>query len=327
MASTEITQPVGRAGGPMPDPPRTPPTRAPGRAGRENRLSGHGRPAMLFLAPFLVLYLLFIVGPAAYGLVMSFFHTSMVSDGLGDFAGFANYAEALSSSEFWSALWHTIWFTILTTPPLVALALLFALLAERARRARWFFRLAFFLPYILPSAVVALIWIWMYTPSLGLLTRTVTALGFAEPNWLGDPDLAMVSLAVTTVWWTLGFNFVLYLAGLQDIPRELYEASAIDGAGPWQQIRLITLPLLARTTSLVVVLQIIASLKVFDQMYIMTQGGPNYATRSILQYVFDVGFTNFRSGYAAAASTLFFVVVVAVSAVWLVMTRRQEPEL
>jgi multiple sugar transport system permease protein len=321
MASTETTDLAGTTTRPAP----------PARPLHANRLratmNGHGRPALLFLAPFLLLYLLFIVGPAVYGLVMSFFDTSMVSSGLGQFAGLDNYVEALSSSEFWSALWHTIWFTILTTPPLIVLALVFALLAERARRARWFFRLAFFLPYILPSAVVALIWIWMYTPVLGLLTRTVTALGFTEPNWLGDPDLAMVSLAITTVWWTLGFNFVLYLAGLQDIPRDLYEASAIDGAGPWQQIRSITLPLLSRTTSLVVVLQIIASMKVFDQMYLMTQGGPNYATRSVLQYVFDVGFTDMRSGYAAAASTLFFVVVLAVSTVWLIMTRRQEPEL
>jgi multiple sugar transport system permease protein len=321
VASTETTV--------LPEPTtgQKPPRRRVVTPRRAGSMIGHGRPALLFLAPFLVLYLLFIVGPAAYGLVMSFFDTSMVSAGLGQWAGFDNYGEALSSPDFWSALWHTIWFTILTTPPLIVLALLFALLAERARRARWFFRLAFFLPYILPSAVVALIWIWMYTPALGLLTRTMTALGFDEPNWLGDPNLAMVSLAITTVWWTLGFNFVLYLAGLQDIPRDLYEASAIDGAGPWQQIRRITLPLLSRTTSLVVVLQIIASMKVFDQMYIMTQGGPNFSTRSLLQYVFDVGFTDFRTGYAAAASSLFFVVVLAVSTAWLVMTRRQEPEL
>ncbi|GAA1028446.1 sugar ABC transporter permease [Virgisporangium ochraceum] len=288
---------------------------------------GQGRPALAFLAPFLVLYVLFIIGPAIYGLVMSFFHTSLVKPGLGEFAGISNYVEALSSGDFWSALWHTVWFTILTTPPLVVLALLFALLAERARRARWFFRLAFFLPYVLPSAVVALIWIWLYTPVLGLITRTVAWFGVEPPNWLGDPNWAMVSLAVTTVWWTLGFNFVLYLAGLQEIPRDLYEASSIDGASPWQQVRSITLPLLARTTTLVVVLQIIASLKVFDQMYIMTSGGPNFSTRSALQYIYDVGFTDFRTGYAAAASTLFFLVVLAVSAVWLTMTRRQEPEL
>jgi multiple sugar transport system permease protein len=291
-----------------------------------SRPEGQGRSAALFLAPFLVLYVLFIIGPALYGLVMSFFDTSLVKSGLGTFAGFSNYSEALQSSEFWHALWHTIWFTILTTPPLVVLALFFAILAERVRRGRWFFRLAFFLPYVLPSAVVALIWLFLYTPALGLAGKIVTTFGFTEPNWLGDPNWAMVSLAITTVWWTLGFNFVLYLAGLQEIPRDLYEASSIDGAGPWQQIRRITVPLLARTTALVVVLQIIASLKVFDQMYIMTAGGPNFSTRSALQYIYDIGFTDYRTGYAAAASTLFFLVVLAISAVWLMLTRRQETE-
>jgi multiple sugar transport system permease protein len=299
----------------------------PPRTARGDRPSDQTRPALAFLAPFVALYVLFIIGPALYGLLMSFFNTSLVEPGLGTFAGLDNYAEALRSADFWSSLWHTIWFTILTTPPLVALALALALLAERVRRGRWFFRLAFFMPYILPSAVVALIWIWLYTPALGLLGRTVAWFGFTEPNWLGDPNWAMISLALTTVWWTLGFNFVLYLAGLQDIPRDLYDASAIDGAGPWQQIRRIVFPMLRRTTSLVVVLQVIASLKVFDQMYIMTQGGPNYSTRSALQYIFDIGFTDYRTGYAAAVSTLFFLVVLAVSAVWLILTRRQESEL
>ena len=299
------------------------PAAAPRRTGREPDPS---RPALLMLAPFLVFYVLFIIGPALYGLLISFFHTSMVKPGLGRFAGLDNYAEALRSSEFWSALWGTLWFTILTTPPLIVLALVFAMLAERVRRGRWFFRLAFFLPYVLPSAVVALVWVWLYTPELGLLTRGVAALGFTTPNWLGDPNWAMISLAITTVWWTLGFNFVLYLAGLQEIPRDLYEASAIDGAGPWQQIRTITLPLLARTTTLVVVLQVIASLKVFDQMYVMTSGGPNFSTRSALEYVFDVAFTDYRTGYAAAASTLLFLVILAVSAVWFTMTSRRQRE-
>jgi multiple sugar transport system permease protein len=285
---------------------------------------GHGRPALLMMAPFLVLYLLFIIGPTLYMVLMSLFDTSLVKEGLGSWAGLGNYAEAFGDPAFWESMWHTIWFTILTTPPLVVLAFVLALLADRVRRGRWFFRLAFFLPYVLPSAVVALIWMWIYTPELGLLGRFVTALGFTEPGWLGDPDVAMWSLALTTVWWTLGFNFVLYLAGLQDIPRELYEAAAIDGAGPIAQIRRITVPMLARTTSLVVVLQVIASLKVFDQMYIMTSGGPNFSTRPVLEYVYDVGFTDFRVGYASAVSTLFFLVVLAVSAVWVLLTRRQE---
>jgi multiple sugar transport system permease protein len=285
---------------------------------------GHARPAWLMMAPFLALYLLFIIGPSIYMIVMSFFDTSLTKSGLGNFAGFGNFGEALGSADFWASMWHTVWFTILTTPPLVVLAFVFALLADRASRGRWFFRLAFFLPYILPSAVVALIWLWLYTPELGLLGRVVTALGFTEPNWLGSPNLAMWSLALTTVWWTLGFNFVLYLAGLQDIPRDLYEAAAMDGATPWQQIRRITIPMLRRTTSLVIVLQIIASLKLFDQPYLMTSGGPNFATRPVLEYVYDMGFTDFRTGYAAAVSTLFFIVVLAVSAVWVFLTRRQE---
>jgi len=221
-------------------------------------------------------------------------------------------------------MWHTIWFTILTTPPLIVFAFVLALLAERARRGRWFYRLAFFAPFILPSAVVALIWLWLYTPVLGLLSDLLTTIGVTPPNWLGDPNWAMISLAITTIWWTIGFNFVLYTAGLQDIPRELYESAAMDGAGPWQQIRRITIPLLGRTTTLVLVLQVIASLKVFDQMYIMTQGGPAFSTRPVLEYVFDTGFTDMRFGYAAAVSTLFFILVLAVSAVWLFMTRRQE---
>jgi multiple sugar transport system permease protein len=294
------------------------------RRGREP--GGQGRQATLFLTPFMVLYLLFIIGPAVYMVVMSFFDTSLVKTGLGHFAGFGNYAEALRSNDFWSSMWHTIWFTILTTPPLVVLAFIFALLADRVRRGRWFFRLAFFLPYILPSAVVALIWVWLYTPALGLLTKIATTFGFPDPNWLGSPNLAMWSLAITTVWWTLGFNFVLYLAGLQDIPRELYEAASMDGASPLQQVSRITVPLLGRTTTLVVVLQVIASLKVFDQMYIMTSGGPNYSTRSVLEYIYDIGFTDFRTGYAAAASTLFFILVLAVSAVWIFLTRRQEQQ-
>jgi multiple sugar transport system permease protein len=291
---------------------------------RRRRLRDDTRPGMGFLAPFLILYALFVIGPALYGLVMSFFDTSLVKSGLGKFAGFSNYIEAFKSSDFWNSMWHTVLFTLLTTPPLVILSFFFALLAERASRGKWFIRLAFFAPYILPSAVMALIWIWLYTPGLGLASAAVQKVGITSPGWLGDPTWAMISIAIATVWWTLGFNFVLYLAGLQEIPRELYEASAIDGATPWQQIRRITVPLLKRTTTLVIVLQVIASLKVFDQMYIMTAGGPNFSTRPALEYIYDIGFTDYRVGYGAAASTLYFVLLLLVSAVWFAQTSRAE---
>jgi len=293
------------------------------RTGRRGRRDDT-RPGLAFLAPFLILYVLFVIGPALYGLVMSFFDTSLVKSGLGTFAGFSNYAEAFKSSDFWSSMWHTVWFTILTTPPLVILSFIFAVLAERATHGKWFFRLAFFAPYILPSATMALIWIWLYTPGLGLASAVVQKLGITSPQWLGDPNWAMWSIAAATVWWTLGFNFVLYLAGLQEIPRELYESSSLDGATPWQQMRSITIPLLSRTTTLVIVLQVIALLKVFDQMYIMTSGGPNFSTRPALEYIYDIGFTDYRVGYGAAASTVYFVLLLIVSAIWFIQTRRAE---
>jgi multiple sugar transport system permease protein len=273
------------------------------------------------LAPFAVLYLLFLIGPALYGLVLSFFDASSVRTGLGSFAGLGNYAEALGSADFWSSMWHTVLFTILTTPPLVLLALVLAMLADRLRHGRWFFRLVFFAPYVVPATCVALVFTWMYTPT-GLYSSWLSAVGVTAPAWLADPNWAMISVALMTVWWTIGFNFVLYLAGLQEIPQELYEASAVDGASPAAQLRRITVPLLGRTTLLVTMLQILASLKVFDQIYLLTSGGPNYATRPVIEYVYDVGFTDFRTGYGAATSMLYFVVVLAVSVVWFAANRR-----
>jgi multiple sugar transport system permease protein len=303
--------------------PSTETRERPPKAGRAER---HGRPAAAFLTPFLVLYLLFIIGPALYGLVMSFFNTSLVQSGLGSFAGFGNYAEALQNSDFWSSLWHTIWFTILTTPPLIVLAFVFALLADRASRGRWFWRLAFFMPFILPSAVVALIWIFIYTPELGLLTTGLAKIGIEAPVWLGDPNWAMISIAAATVWWTVGFNFVIYLAALQEIPREVHEAAALDGAGPWQRLRLIVVPMLGRATTLVAVLQLVASLKVFDQIYMMTNGGPDDATRPALLYVYQTGFTDGRVGYASTVALLLFVIILLISLVWFALIRRTEKE-
>jgi multiple sugar transport system permease protein len=283
------------------------------------------RTAWLFLTPFLAFYVLFVIGPAVYGLLMSFFNTSLVRSGLGSGAGITNYREILGSSVFWSALWHTVEFTIFTTIPLVILGFVFAVLANRVRRGQWVFRLAFFIPYVLSSATISLIWNFLYTPADGLLAQALTKLGVADPPaWLGDPHWAMPSVAVATIWWTVGFNFVLYLAGLQDIPRDLYEAASIDGATPWQQIRWITIPMLSRTTTLVVILQVIASLKVFDQIFILTAGGPGTTTRPVLEYIYDTAFTDYRVGAASSASFVFFLMILVISAVWLSVTGREQ---
>ncbi|MEV2251678.1 sugar ABC transporter permease [Streptomyces sp. NPDC050147] len=289
---------------------------------RGDRWAGPG-----MLLPFALFYLVFLVGPLLYTVVAGFFETSLLKSGLGDFAGLSNYTEVLGDAEFWRTLRNTLWFTVLTTVPLVLLSLALALLADRFVRGRWFFRFAFFAPFVLPSAVISLLFMFIYADQLGLAQEVVTWFGVdTPPSWLGDPDWAMVSIAAATVWWTIGFNFVLYLAGLQDVPREVHEAAAIDGAGPWQRIRHVVVPMLGRTTTLVTVLQVIASLKVFDQIYMMTNGGPDGSTRPSLQLIYDTGFVEGRVGYASTVSLLLFLVILFVSLVWFALVRRAEKE-
>ncbi|MFF0464523.1 carbohydrate ABC transporter permease [Streptomyces mexicanus] len=280
------------------------------------------RAGVLLTAPFLVIYLVFLVGPLLVGVVLSFFNTTTVKSGLGEWVGLSNYSEVVTDPQFWDAMWHSVLFTLLTTPPLVVLALAGAILASRVRRGRVFYRLAFFAPYVVPSSVVALIFLWMYTPEIGLVPKVFGAVGLPVPDFLGSTSGGWAAVTLMTLWWTFGFNFVLYTAAIQDVPPDVYEAAAIDGAGPWQQIRHITVPLLGRTTSLVLILQILASLKVFDQIYLLLAGGPDQSTRPVIEYIYDTGFTSYRGGYGAAATIVYFVVIVAVSAAWYGLRRR-----
>ncbi|OIJ64749.1 carbohydrate ABC transporter permease [Streptomyces mangrovisoli] len=308
MTTAVPTRPAPTA--PVPNPPADRPPRDERRAGA------------LLTAPFLVIYLLFLVGPLLVGVALSFFNTTTVKSGLGDWVGWSNYSEVVTDAQFWQAMWHSVLFTLLTTPPLVVLALAAAVLASRVRRGRVLYRVAFFAPYVVPSSVVALIFLWMYTPEIGLLPKVFGAVGLPVPDFIGSTSGGWTAVTLMTLWWTFGFNFVLYTAALQDIPPDVHEAASIDGAGPWQQIRLITVPLLGRTTSLVLILQILASLKVFDQIYLLLGGGPDQSTRPVIEYIYDTGFTSYRGGYGAAATLVYFVIIVAISAAWYGLRRR-----
>jgi multiple sugar transport system permease protein len=284
--------------------------------------AGESRAGWLFSTPFLFLYIAFLIGPVLIGIVISLFNTTTVKSGVGSFVGLSNYGDVLSSGDFWASMWHSVLFTLLTTPLLVLLPLLFAILASRIARGRWFYRLAFFAPYVVPSTAVCLIFAFMYTPQTGLVTNAFGWFGLTAPNFLGSTSGAWFAVVLLTLWWTFGFNFILYTAAIQDISEEVYEAAAIDGAGPWQQIRSITVPLLAPTMSLVLILQVLASLKVFDQIFVLLAGGPNYTTRPVIQYIYDTGFTSYRGGYAAAATMVYFVVLVLVSVAFVLVRRR-----
>ena len=282
---------------------------------------GEHHAGWLFAMPFLILYVLFLVGPVLIGLLISLFNTATVKAGVGGWVGLANYGDVLKSSDFWISMWHSALFTLLTTPLLVLIPLLFAIFAARVRHNQWFFRLAFFAPYVVPSSVVCLIFAFLYTPETGLITKAFGWVGLPAPNFLGSTSGAWAAVTLLTLWWTFGFNFILYTAAIQDIPTETYEAAAIDGASPWRQIRFITIPLLRPTSSLVLILQILASLKVFDQIYILLSGGPNESTRPVIEYIYDTGFTSYRGGYAAAATMVYFVVLVSISAGWALVRR------
>ncbi|GAA1703819.1 carbohydrate ABC transporter permease [Kribbella sp. NPDC056951] len=267
---------------------------------------------LFFVGPFLLLFAVFLVWPTISGLWNSFFNTSLAGVEQ-EFLGLQNWREMFSDSAVWSSLKNTLIFTAMSTPPLVIIALVMALLANRTGVLGWLLRFAYFAPFVLPATVVTLIWVWIYEPGFGLVNGLLTAGGFAEIDWLNTENRAMLAVVITTVWWTVGFNFLLYLAALQGIPEQVYEAAAIDGAGERQKLFRITLPLLRRTTALIAVLQLVASLKIFDQIYLMTNGGPNYATRPIIQYIYQNGFTNYRIGYASAISYMFFAIIVVVA--------------
>ncbi|RNI22782.1 carbohydrate ABC transporter permease [Flexivirga caeni] len=284
--------------------------------------SGENRAGWLLSAPFIVFYLIFLIGPALYGILMSFFNTTSVKSGLGAAVGLANYREVLTSSAFWGSMGHTLWFTVLTTPPLVILAFVFAILAERIRRGRALVRFIFFAPFVMPVTSVTMIFGWLFTAQIGLFPKWLSDIGISPPNFLGTTGWSFITVALLTVWWTVGFNFVLFLAGLQEIPTEVYEAAAIDGSTPRKTMWSITMPLLRPTIVLVTMLQILASLQIFNQMYLMTGGGPGTSTRPVMEFIYDYGFSDYRAGYAAAATMVYFVIVLVVSLVWFVLRRQ-----
>ncbi|MFD1719573.1 carbohydrate ABC transporter permease [Georgenia deserti] len=275
-----------------------------------------------FVVPFLVFFLLFMIWPILYGAWLSLTDESLVGDAP-SFVGLANYAEALGDPDAWSSLGNTLFFVLISTVPLVVVALVMAITVYTGVRGQWLWRLAFFAPYLLPVATVAMIWSWLFEENLGLVNQTLTSLGLAPIGWISEEGAAMWAVTIATVWWTVGFNFLLYLSALQAIPHHLYEAAALDGAGPLRRLWNITIPQLSRITGVVLTLQILSSLKVFDQIYLMTKGGPNGATRSMLLYVYDIGFTGYRIGYGAALSYLFLALIVIVSIIQVRLARQR----
>lgn len=293
---------------------------------RERRHAGSRRDELagwLFAAPFIIAFLVFLVWPILHGLYLSFTDQSLTGAG-GGFVGFANYADALSDPVMWRSLGNTAWFTVLSTVPLVVIALVMALLVDRGLPGQWLWRLSFFTPYLLASTVISQIWVWIFNPQIGAANNILTAIGLEPISWLQDPKVNMSAIVIATVWWTVGFNFLLYVAALQNVPQQQYEAASIDGAGAWRQIWSITIPQLGPTTAMIVILQVLASLKLFDQAYQMLGGVSSDTTRSIVQYIYEAGFVDYRFGYSSAISYIFFVFIVIIGLGQAIVTGRRN---
>lgn len=227
--------------------------------------------------------------------------------------------------RFWNAFENTVVFTIVSTPIIAGLGLAFAMLLHRpGRRMTAAYQAALFVPYILPVSVATLIWGYLLNPSRGLVSKATDLLGMETIAWLSDPKFAMAAIIATTVWWTVGFNMILFGAGLQDIDPHLYEAASLDGASAVRRFQHITLPGLQHATLLVLVTQVIASFQIFGQVNIMTNGGPGGTTDVLVRYIYQTGFRDKQLGYASALSLFLFVVMVFVSLIQFLVSRERR---
>lgn len=274
-----------------------------------------GAAASLLLAPFVAVFALFFLVPALDTLWLSLTESSLTRTGA--FIGLANYRMLFTDPSFWESVATTFYFALLTVPALCALGLLMALLVHRFTRAQGWLQGAFFLPFVLPISVMTLIADWMLQPAGGVINHL---LGGARA-WLADPHWALPVVAIGTIWWTVGFNLLLFLAGLRTIPADLYEAAALDGAQGWTLFRTMTWPALRPVATTALILQLIASLKVFGQTYILTAGGPYNTTRVTLHYMVETAFTQSDAGYAAAIAMAFMAIVLLLSLVQAVGVR------
>lgn len=289
------------------------------KPGASARLEGFA-----FVAPFLLLYGVILIVPLFMGILLSFHRADLFGARL--FVGFENYTRLLSDPVFHQSLINTFKLAALIVPTLTILALLLALALNRATRGAAIFRGIFFSSSVLSVTIVTLIWRFILTPDAGLVAEVRQLLGYQPIPFLSDPDLALPSLALATIWWSLGFPIMLILAGLQQIPGDVYEAAALDRANRWTVFRRITLPSLRHTLILVVMLQTAAQLQIFGQAQLLTGGGPGGASRPVVLYIFEVAFGRWELGYATAMAEILFLLVLTVTAAqyWLVTRKEHE---
>jgi multiple sugar transport system permease protein len=272
----------------------------------ERRLAGY-----LFILPSLLFLVIFVVYPILSAFWLSLHRYSLLEPPA--WAGLTNYANLLGDKRFYAALGNTFLFALMTVPVGTVVSLLLAVLLNQPLRGIVAFRAAFYMPVVTSFVAVSFIWLWLYEPQFGLFNQLLASLGLPTSAWLRDPNTALLSIAILSIWKNAGYNMVIFLAGLQGIPDYLYEAAKIDGASAVQRFRAITLPLLSPTTFFVFVVYFIGALQMFVQSWILTQGGPLDSTLTVVYLIYQNGFENLKMGYACAMSVVLFLFIALVT--------------
>ncbi|MDR3373712.1 MAG: sugar ABC transporter permease [Ancalomicrobiaceae bacterium] len=276
----------------------------------------------LFIAPYLFFFLTLLVFPLFWGIWLSFHKADTFSSGA--FVGFNNYVRLFNDHVFLQSIWNTFYFVFLTVPALAIIGLTLALALNSSSRLATVLRSLYFSSSVLSVTIVTLIWRIVFVPQFGLLSTIYGWFGAEAPAVLADPDLAMIGIALTTIWWCIGLPMMLFLAALQQIPGDIYEAAALDNAGWWRTLISITLPSIRRTFVLVLIIQIVLQFQLFGQSWLLTRGGPNNLTKPIVLYIYDIAFRRWDVGLGAAASEVLFALILVAAMTQYLISRRQE---
>lgn len=289
------------------------------------RIHRQTKAALLFLFPSALIMVLFVFWPILESLRLSFFDWNLM-EASRDFIGLDNYESLMRDDRFWNSVNNTVIYTLGTVPVGIALALGLALVCNQALKGMAFFKSVYFLPVITSFAMISIIWSFLMDPDIGLLTYAANRLGFNMPGMLRSTTWALPAVMAVAVWKNLGFNMVILLAGLKGIPVSLYEAAKLDGAGPVQRFWSITLPSLRHTLLFVLITSVISSFQVFDQVYVMTRGGPLHSTETIVYYIYHQGLELLDMGYASSMAWLLFVVVFLITILQLRLFRFDQTD-
>ncbi len=281
--------------------------------------------AYLFLTPFLVFFLIFVVRAVIASVGYSFLDWRLLRPST-PYIGLENYTELFNDSIWWQSLSNTIIFTVMTVVGTTIVSLAAALAVTQRIKGQNFFRVVLYIPQLMSVGAIGLIWAWLLSTQFGVINYLLSFLGIHPINWLGDPNLVLPALSLTTIWWTFGFPMLIFIAGLQGIPEQLYEAAHIDGANGWQVFRFITMPLLRPTLLFITVTGVIGNFQVFGQPYIITGGGgPGRSSWTVIIYLYNQAWIAFRMGYGSAVAVAIALIMGIVTAVqFLFIGRRIE---